>query len=160
MDTCYETGQRAEHQFAQLLNNPKFSTPEQDMKEHWDVESDGKRYDVKAMKKWSRKNAEPTDRMHFVETRNVHGKLGWLYGEADYIVSETRRYWIVVNRRSLMAFIEGATEKKERSDEPAVYKLYQRTGRQDEMTVVPTVDLLAISEATIKKPSIYEQSAT
>jgi hypothetical protein len=50
-----------------------------------------------------------------------------------------------------MAFIEGATEKKERSDEPAVYKLYQRTGRQDEMTVVPTVDLLAISEEIIKK---------
>jgi hypothetical protein len=157
MDTCYEVGQRAEQRFAELLNNPRFSTPEEDMTQHWDVEADGKRYDVKAMKKWKRENPEPTDRMHFVETRNVHGKLGWLYGEADYIVFETRRYWIVVNRRTLMAFIEGATEKNERSNEPAVYKLYQRTGRQDEMTVVPTVDLLAISEATIKKPNIYEQ---
>jgi len=153
MESCYEVGQSAEQRFAQLLNNPKFSTPEQDMEEHWDVESDGKRYDVKAMKKWKRSNAEPTDRMHYVELRNVHGELGWLYGEADYIVFETRRYWLVVNRRLLMAFIEGATEKNERSSEPAVYKLYQRTGRKDEMTVVPTVDLLAISEATIKKPN-------
>jgi DNA-binding Lrp family transcriptional regulator len=149
--SCYEIGQKAEQRFAELLNNPTFSTPEQDMKEHWDVESDGKRYDVKAMKKWKRENPEPTDRMHYVELRNVHGELGWLYGEADYIVFETRRYWIVVNRRSLMPYIEGLTEKDERSAEPEVYKLYQRTGRQDLMTVVPTVDLLAISEEIIKK---------
>lgn len=153
MESCYEVGQRAEQRFAELLNNPRFSTPEEDMAQHWDVESNGKRYDVKAMKKWKRSNAEHTDRMHYVELRNVHGELGWLYGEADYIVFETRRYWLVVNRRLLMAFIEGATEKNERSSEPAVYKLYQRTGRKDEMTVVPTVDLLAISEATIKKPN-------
>lgn len=154
METCYEVGQRAEQRFAQLLHNPQFSTPDQDMKEHWDVESYGKKYDVKAMKKWKRADAEATDRMHFVELRNVHGDLGWLYGEADYIVFETRRYWLVVNRRFLMAFIEGATEKNERSAKPEVYKLYQRTGRKDLMTVVPTVDLLAISEATIKKPNI------
>jgi hypothetical protein len=157
MDTCYEVGQKAEHHFAQLLIKPEFSTPEQDMKEHWDVKDvNGYRYDVKAMKKWRRDYPEPTDRMHFVELRNVHGELGWLYGEADYIVFETRRYWIVVKRRSLMPYIEGLTENDEHSDEPAVYKLYQRKGRKDLMTVVPTVDLLAISEATIKKPNIYE----
>ena len=149
--SCYDVGQKAEQRFAQLLNNPTFSTPEQDMEEHWDVESDGKRYDVKAMKKWKRENPEPTDRMHYVELRNVHGELGWLYGEADYIVFETRRYWIVVNRRSLMPHIEGLTENAKRTTKPSVYNFYQREGRQDLMTVVPTVDLLAISEATIKK---------
>lgn len=154
MDTCYEIGQRAEWRFAELLIKPEFSTPEQDMTEHWDVmDVNGYKYDVKAMKRWRRENPEPTDCMHYVELRNVHGELGWLYGEADYIVFETRRYWIVVKRRTLMAFIEGATEKNERSDEPAVYKLYQRTGRKDLMTLVPTVDLLAISETTIKKPN-------
>jgi hypothetical protein len=154
MTTCYEVGQRAEQRFAELLTNPNFSTPEQDMEEHWDVESDGKRYDVKAMKKWRRDDPEPTDRMHYVELRNVHGELGWLYGEADYIVFETRSYWIVVKRRTLMPFIEGITENSEQSLKPIVYRLYQRTGRKDLMTVVPTVDLLAISETTIKKPNI------
>jgi hypothetical protein len=112
---------------------------------------------VKAMKKWKRDDPEPTDHIHYVELRNVQGKLGWLYGEADYIVFETRRYWIVVKRRTLMPFVEGLTENNERSLKPTVYRLYQRTGRKDLMTVVPTVDLLAISEATIKKPTNYEQ---
>jgi hypothetical protein len=153
METCYEVGKSAEQRFAELLNNPRFSTPEEDMEQHWDVESEGKRYDVKAMKKWKRADPEPTDRMHYVELRNVHGELGWLYGEADYIVFETRAYWIVVKRRTLMPFIEGIVENSEQSLKPTVYRLYQRTGRKDLMTVVPTVDLLAISEATIKKPN-------
>ena len=152
METCFEVGQRAEQRFAQLLQNPQFSTPEEDMEAHWDVmDANGKRYDVKAMKKWRREDPEPTDRMHYVELRNVHGELGWLYGEADYIAFETRKYWLVVNRKFLMAFVEGATQKNLRSQKPEVYKLYQRDGRKDLMTVVPTVDLLAISETTIKK---------
>jgi hypothetical protein len=113
----------------------------------------GMKFDVKAMKKWKRSDAEPTDRIHYVELRNVRGELGWLYGEADYIVFETRRYWIVVKRRTLMPFIEGLAENSEQSLEPTVYRLYQRTGRKDLMIVVPTVDLLAISESTIKKPN-------
>ena len=158
MDTCYEIGQRSEESFAQLLINPKFSSPEQDMEEHWDVmDGNGKKYDVKAMKKWRRDDPDPTDRIHYVELRNVHGELGWLYGEADYIAFETRRYWLVVDRKFLMAYVEGATQKNLRSQRPEVYKLYQREGRKDLMTLVPTVDLLAISEATIKKPNIYEQ---
>lgn len=151
MNTCYEIGKRAEERFAQLLNNPRFSTPEQDMEQYWDVESDGKRYDVKSVKKWKRDDAETTDRIHYVELRNVHGELGWLYGEADYIAFETRKYWLIVDRKFLMAYVEGATQKNQRSQRPEVYKLYQREGRKDLMTVVPTVDLLAISEATIKK---------
>jgi len=151
MDTCFEVGRSAEYRFAKHLDSPRFSSPQEDMEEHWDVVSNNLKYDVKAMKKWHRADPEPTDRMHYVELRNVNGELGWLYGEADYIAFETRRYWLVVNRRFLMAFIEGATEKNERSDKPAVYKLYQRTGRKDLMTVVPTVDLLAISEEIIKK---------
>jgi hypothetical protein len=50
-----------------------------------------------------------------------------------------------------MLFVEAATENSEQSLKPAVYRLYQRTGRKDLMTVVPTVDLLAISEEIIKK---------
>jgi hypothetical protein len=151
MDTCYEVGQRAEQKFATKLSKPSFSTPEQDMEEHWDVESFGKKYDVKAMKKWRRSDAEPTDRMHYVELRNVHGNRGWLYGQANYIVFETRSYWLVVPREDLVNFIEGAVEKNERSLQPEVYKLYQRHERKDLITVVPTVDLLSITETAIKK---------
>ena len=154
MDTCYQIGNRAEHRFAKLLNNPIFSTRKQDMEEHWDLQdSDGMKYDVKAIKRIRRDDEEFTDQTHYIEFRNVRGKMGWLYGMANYIVFETRRYWIVVNRRSLMAFAEGWTEENKRSPKPEVYKLYQREGKKDLMTLVPTVDLLAISEATIKKPN-------
>jgi hypothetical protein len=50
-----------------------------------------------------------------------------------------------------MPYIEGLTENSEQSLKPTVYRLYQRTGRKDLLTVVPTVDLMAISEAIIKK---------
>jgi hypothetical protein len=152
MNTCFEVGQNAEQRFARHIDRPLFATKEEDILEHWDVKSiAGTKYDVKAMKKWRRADPEPTDRMHYVELRNVNGELGWLYGEADYIVFETRRHWIVVKRRTLMPFIEGLTENSEQSLKPTVYKLYQRNGRKDLMTVVPTVDLLAISEEIIKK---------
>jgi hypothetical protein len=151
MNTCYDTGRKAEYCFARHLDSPRFSTPQEDIEEHWDVVSNNLKYDVKAMKKWNRADPEPTDRMHYIELRNVNGDLGWLYGEADYIVFETRAHWIVVKRRTLMPFIEGLTENSEQSLKPAVYRLYQRNGRKDLMTVVPTVDLLAISEEIIKK---------
>ena len=152
METCFEIGQTAEERFASLLEGSRRATTQEDMHGHWDVMSaTGMKFDVKAMKKWKRADPEPTDRIHFVELRNVQGKLGWLYGEADYIAFETRAHWIVVKRRTLMPFIEGLTENSEQSLKPAVYRLYQRTGRKDLMTVVPTVDLLAISEEIIKK---------
>jgi len=103
------------------------------------------------MKKWKRSDPEPTDRIHFVELRNVNGELGWLYGEADYIAFETRSHWIVVPRKKLVYFIEGITENSEQTLKPTVYKLYQRNGRKDLMTVIPTMDLLAISEVIINK---------
>jgi len=152
METCFEIGQTAEQRFAQHIERPLFATKEEDILEHWDVKSiAGTKYDVKAIKKWRRSDAEPTDRIHYVELRNVRGELGWLYGEADYIAFETRAHWIVVPRKKLVHFIEGATENNERSDKPAVYKLYQREGRKDLMTVIPTMDLLAISEVIINK---------
>jgi hypothetical protein len=89
--------------------------------------------------------------MHYVELRNVHGNRGWLYGQANYIVFETRSYWLVVPREDLVNFIDGAVEKNERSLQPEVYKLYQRHERKDLITVVPTVDLLSITETAIKK---------
>ena len=155
METCYQVGKSAEQRFAPHLSRPRFATDKEDMEEHWDVVSEeGAKYDVKAMKRWRRTDPEPTDRMHYVELRKVRGELGWLYGGADYITFETRSHWIVVPRKKLVFFIEGATEKNERSNKPAVYKLYQREGRKDLMTVVPTMDLLAISEVIINKTKL------
>jgi len=143
-----EIGRNAEQRFAATLTNPKFPTDEEDINEHWDVmDSMGYRYDVKAMKKYRREDPEPTDRLHWVELRNVNGKLGWLYGKAYYIAFETRNWWIVVRREDLVKFIEGVLDGWEITTlKPMPYEIYQREGRQDLLTIIPTVDLLAIAE--------------
>ena len=159
-EQCMATGRSAEQRFAGHLTSPVFATADQDMEEHWDVAENGIKYDVKAMKKWKREDPEPTDRMHYVELRNVNGEMGWLYGKAHFIVFETRTYWIVVPRNRLAKVVEGLTSHGKRTETPKPYYLYQRQGRQDLMTVVPTVDLLAISNQTIKKYKENERKAT
>lgn len=141
-------GRSVELRFSSTLTNPVFATKEEDIHEHWDLmDSMGYRYDVKAMKKYRRSDEKPTDRLHYVELRNVHGKAGWLYGKAYYIVFETRSWWIVVKREDLVQFIEGIVDGWEVTiPKPEPYQLYQREGRQDLMTVIPTVDLLALAE--------------
>lgn len=148
-----EIGRNAEQRFAATLTNPKFPTDEEDINEHWDVmDSMGYRYDVKAMKKYRREDAKATDRLHWVELRNVNGKLGWLYGKAYYIAFETRSWWIVVKREDLVKFVEGAIwGNGAKIERPKPYELYQRPERQDLMTVIPTVDLLAIAERVDSK---------
>jgi DNA-binding Lrp family transcriptional regulator len=39
----------------------------------------------------------------------------------------------------------------ETSKEPQVYKLYNRNGRKDLMTVIPTIDLIAIADKMVRK---------
>jgi len=140
-------GKNTELRFAATLTNPKFASKEEDMHEHWDLmDSSGYRYDVKGMKKYRRSDSKPTDRLHYVELRNVNGNAGWLYGKAYYIVFETRSWWIVVKREDLVQFVEGVIIGSDPSEKPEPYKLYQREGRQDLLTILPTVDLLAVAE--------------
>jgi hypothetical protein len=144
-------GKSGEQRFASILTSPVFATKEQDINEHWDVmDADGNRYDVKIMKRYRRSDPAPTDRLHYVELRNVLGKNGWLYGQADFIVFETRQWWLVVKRNDLVKFIEGAVWG-ETTETPQPYKLYQREGRQDLMTIVPTVDLLSLATKVVNK---------
>ena len=153
-EQCEERGRKAEERFARLLTNPVFAEREENIHEHWDVKDEkGNTYDVKAMKKYRSHNSDVTDRLHFIELKNVNGKTGWLYGRAKYIAFETRGWWIVVDRNQLAAFVNANVPKtKDRVAEPEPYKLYTREGRDDLMTILPTVDLLSIaSQVLVKK---------
>lgn len=147
-----EEGKTVEQQFAALLNDPVMATKEQDMHEHWDVmDAMGLKYDVKGMKKYRRSDDKPTDRLHWIELRNVNGKNGWLYGNADIIAFETRKWWILVERNDLVQFVQGVIFGDFTVDKPEPYKLYQREGRQDLLTILPTVDLLSIATKVLEK---------
>ena len=101
-DDYVERGKTVEQQFASILSGAVFATKEQDMHEHWDVMDEmAVKYDVKGMKNYRRSDDKPTDRLHWIELRNVNGKNGWLYGEADVIAFETRKWWLLVDREDL-----------------------------------------------------------
>ena len=152
-DEYVEHGKSVEAQFAALLNDPVMATKEQDIHEHWDVmDVMGLKYDVKGMKKYRRSDDNPTDRLHWIELRNVNGKSGWLYGNADIIAFETRKWWLLVDREDLVQFVEGILDGWEVTTlKPVPYEIYQREGRNDLLTILPTVDLLSIATKVLEK---------
>ena len=147
-------GKETEARFALLLDNPVFSTEDQDKKEHWDLKDEmGVKYDVKGMKQYQRKeNGLATDRLHWIEFLNVNGDDGWLYGQADVIVFETRKWWLLVNREDLVTFAEAATkDEKWANGKPKPYEFYRRKDKMDKITILPTVDLLSIASKVLVK---------
>ena len=147
---CRDNGTEKEVEFHKVLKDPIKATKNEDMHEHWDVSDRGIKYDVKGMKKFRRKDLAVTDRFHYIEIKNVRGENGWLYGKADYIAFETRSYWVIICRPMLAKLIDPS--KMSYSATPQIGKLYSRTGRADLMTLMTTVDLIAISDKMIKKP--------
>ena len=145
----YAQGDSAEKRFATTLYKCIFATTHENIHEHWDVRDEEFKYDVKAMKRWNRGDSEPTDRIHYIELKNVQGNKGWLYGDADYIAFETRAHWVLVSRPRLQEWTDSID--KPVSNKKEIYKLYSRPGRADVMTIVPTMDLIAISDKIVKK---------
>lgn len=138
-------GRLVERAFAELLDNPKFSSSEEDQLEHWDV-----KFDVKGLKKVKRSDSETNEHIHWVEIKGITGMPGWAYGEADFFAFELAKYWVVVAKQDLQDLIKDNVVK-EYTQQPTLYKLYNRQGRQDIITMVTSYDLCYISSAIIKK---------
>jgi hypothetical protein len=141
-------GKEVERSFAKMFEHTLFSSKEEDMLDHWDVQVNWK-VDVKGLKRRNRWDKEPDESIHWVEIKNVNGDNGWLYGKADYFAFEMIDYWVIVSKESLQDFIKKNT-MKEYVDKPTVGKLYSRRGRKDVLTMVKSVDLMYIA-TTIKK---------
>lgn len=145
-------GKKKEQAFASHFNNVVYSTTQEDINEHWDVMVDGFKYDVKAIKKINRADLEPNENYHYLEILNVNGKHGWVYGKADYIAFETKKYWVIVSLKELQNFIAKNVIKTyvSKADE-SLYRLYRRYGRKDCITMIKTLDLMAIAEKIMYK---------
>lgn len=148
---------KEENEFSNLiLTNSNESiihaNDEEDMFDHWDIKLETK-FDVKAVKKVNRADLITDENIHWVELINVHGKLGWLYGKADYFAFELDEYWIVVGKNALQKFIAEKLFEKIKTEKPALYKIYTRAkyGKKDQITLVKTIDLMFIAEQIIKK---------
>lgn len=147
-------GKIVEQEFIDLVVKPKHKvvkpTDEQDIEEHWDVEIDGVKFDIKGVKKVNRGDEKVNYDIHWVELKNVNGDPGWLYGLADYIAFESKEEWLIVNREKLSDFIDNKL-KLVIVDKPELYKMYSRYGRYDVITLIPTSDLETIATKKIKK---------
>lgn len=163
-----EMGNKAELAFINMM--PRYgwkleaANSRQERIEHWDFrmtrehETLGHQMftvEVKAMKKLGRRDPNPQDRYMWVELKNIDGGDGWVYGKADYIAFEMRDSFIMVRRTKLLQLIERKLAEGNHawvnSPEDAVYKLYGRRDRRDEVTLIPVEDLMTLSNAIFKK---------
>ena len=130
-------GKRAEKEYAKLYKNVRWPTEEEDYSEHWDVEINGIKIDVKAIKK-------DDENIHFVEFKNVLGKKGWLYGDADGFAFETKDYWIEVKKEDLQEMVHDKCIDKVKGWD--FYEIATRPGAKDLFTKVKTIDLCFIGK--------------
>ncbi len=143
-------GKVIEEQFAKLFNNASESSKDEDINGHVDVKiTIG--VDVKGLKKINRNDQETNEHIHWVELKNVNGKKGWLYGDADFFAFEIKDYWVVVDKESLQKLIAEKCKAKIRVNKPELYRLYQRKERKDIITLVTSYDLCYICTKQIKK---------
>ena len=95
-------------------------------------------------------HSKSSDKWHWLEFRGPTGSPGWLYQEADFVIFERRRDFLLVNRKNLVDWVN--ITNKIRHDLPVVsnpweakYRLYSRPKKRELITQVRAQDLLEIS---------------
>lgn len=148
-DSSWKRGQGVESTFATLLNKRTDNVRAANLREqfsHVDYFSDFGSIDVKARKRVARSDDNLQDELVWLEFKNVQGKLGWLYGEAEWIAFERTEDFVLVKRSSLANEGETLCALGDRvavgSD--ALYKGYQRRGRKDLLSIVKMSDVLKL----------------
>lgn len=107
--------------------------------------------DVKARKKSCRTDSGVSDELVWIEFRNVAGNKGWLYGAADYIAFERENDFIIVSRLNLITLCDRLVNKnlKTNTSKDALYKVYSRVGRNDEISMIKMQDILDNIKTTV-----------
>lgn len=149
-----ELGQDAESRFATVAQQKGWAvveaSKEANIEDHYDYEisKDGHQYrvDVKSKKRVSRKTKTVQDDFIWVEFRTVRDTKGWLFGSADLIAFENQNGFKIVERKALVRLINRLVKLHVKVSKPgdALYKVYTRKGRPDEITLIKASDLDSI----------------
>ncbi|CAN5206998.1 hypothetical protein BH20ACI1_BH20ACI1_20310 [soil metagenome] len=136
------SGLNAEEHFRKLAearNWKVIESPEyQDINEHWDfLLTKAIKVDVKAAKKITRNDENIQHEWLWIEFKGVKDD-GWLYGKADVIVFEREKEFWFVRRKELAKRAEELVDQKiiVNTTREAKYKLYQRKGRRDLISMI------------------------
>ena len=146
-----ELGQKAESRFAMLAQQNGWKVTEASKKgnveDHYDYEiskdDQHLKVDVKSKKRVSRKLGDVQDDLIWVEFKTVRGTNGWLFGSADLIAFENQIGFKIIERKALVRVINKHVKIHVKVDkaEDALYKVYTRKGRPDEITLIKASDL-------------------
>jgi len=140
---------KTEIKFASLFKTYKEASKEENMYDHIDLTVDEMTVDVKGMKKLNRGDADVNPDIHWIEFQNVRGDRGWIYGKAEYIAFETLDGFIMIDRVVLLEWCREMITDRKVKDKKELYKLYNREGRKDVISLVLTEDLLKLPHKKI-----------
>lgn len=146
-----ELGQSAESRFASIAQRNGWTvmeaSKEGNIEDHYDYEiskdDQHLKVDVKSKKRVSRRTKDVQDDFVWVEFRTVRDTKGWLFGSADLIAFEQQSGFKIVERKALVRVVNKLVKihVKVNKPEDALYKVYTRKGRPDEITMVKASDL-------------------
>lgn len=146
-----ELGQSAESRFASIAGQRGWKVVEasedRNIEDHYDYEISKNdlryRVDVKSKKRVSRISESVQDELIWIEFRTVRDTKGWLFGSADLIAFENQDGFKIVERKALVRIINRHVKIHVKVDKPedALYKVYTRKGRPDEITLIKASDL-------------------
>jgi len=153
-------GLRAEDLFREFAEKQGYafeeSPPSWNIHKHIDcfLSKDGKKrsFDVKALKRVARGNQYSQNSEIWVEFKNVRGRKGWLYGEADMIAfQDTEDSFLIFKREDLVSFCEEMVDETAvaSSTRDALYKVYTRKDRKDVISRIKRADLIAKYKPTL-----------
>lgn len=95
--------------------------------------------DRKSLKRGQPKN----DRYLWIEIKNPYGFHGWAFGKAHYIAFKQESQWLFVWREDIVDLLKEKVEKRFVKDFP-LYKLYNRSGSKDVLTLIDSFDIKRI----------------
>jgi hypothetical protein len=110
-------------------------------------------FDFKSRKRVSRGDNGRQDEFVWIEFINVRGNKGWVFGEADWIVFERELDYLFVERRKLANLASLLVDFSKTVDEArhALYGVYTRKGRFDQISMLKMRDVVEISSFTLNK---------
>jgi hypothetical protein len=158
-----EMGGKAEDLFEVLAKNKNLKIEKASLKQQLSnidfiiSNNDKKTFiDVKACKKTSRSSEESNEEFVWIEFKNINGNNGWLYGASDFVAFERVKDFVIVPKKPLILLCERIVNRAIKVDKAsdALYSIYSRKGRKDEISLIKMKDILDNIKITIWKKEI------
>lgn len=157
-------GGKAEDLFENLAKNKKLKIEKASLKQQLSnidfiiTNANNKKtfVDVKACKKISRLSENSNEDFVWIEFKNINGNNGWLYGVSDFIAFERKADFVIVPKKPLILLCERIVNKTIKVDKTseALYSIYSRKGRKDEISLIKMKDILDNIKTTIWKKEL------